>query len=101
MGWAAIITALLQMFGPALAEAMKRLLEKWLNRAADQMATNTFGDAQAASVALLDRTLAILPWYAVLKRAMVRRMKAAAARGGATDDDVAEMHELAHVAEFE
>lgn len=75
MGWAAAIAALLEIFGPFLKELLQKLLDRWLNKAAALLPEpNTFGSDGERDVALLEKTLEIMPWWMVLRRRAVRQM---------------------------
>lgn len=75
MGWAAAIAALLEIFGPFLKDLLQKLLDRWLNKAAALLPEpGTFGSDADRDVALLEKTLDILPWWMVLRRRAVRQM---------------------------
>lgn len=75
MGWGAAIIALLEIFGPFLKDLLQKLLDRWLNKAAALLPEpGTFGSDADRDVALLEKTLDILPWWMVLRRRAVRQM---------------------------
>ena len=77
MGWAAIITALLQIFGPMLAEWLKQWLDSWLNKAAARMGDAVaYGDDAARTEALLTKAIDMLPFWALARKSLLRRMRA-------------------------
>jgi hypothetical protein len=79
MGWAAIITALVQLFGPILAEWLKKWLDSLLNSAAARVAApETFTTPAAATAAMFDEAVSGLPRLAFARRSLLRRLKAAA-----------------------
>lgn len=95
MSWMAIITAILQMFGPIIVEWFKKWLDsKFQTAAANMPPPETFGTPEDAQAALFDRVLANTSRFAVLRRAMLRKMKATAAKGTLSQEDVAEVSEL-------
>lgn len=99
MGWAAIITFIVQTFGPILAEWLKKWLDNLLNRTAANMPeAATYGSESAARGALFDEAIASLRWFHFGKRALLRSMKRHADQGTL---DVAELKDLAGAAESE
>lgn len=101
MGWAAIITALLQIFGPILGEWLKKWLDSLLNKAAARLPdAETFGSPDAARAALFDEAIASLPRFAFARRSLLRRMRAHGT-GELTPDQKAEFCDLAGAAENE
>ena len=75
MGWGAAIITLLQIFGPFVADLLKQLLDRWLNKAAALLPEpGTFGSDAERDVALLEKTLEIMPRWMVLRRRAVERM---------------------------
>lgn len=101
MGWATIITMLIELFGPILVEWLKKWLEGRLNRAALRLpAADTYASHDLAREALFDEAIAELRWFNFAKRALLRRMKARGV-GPLTDAEVAEFRDLASAAENE
>lgn len=110
MGWAALITMLIQVFGPILIEWLKKWLESRLSAAAEKLpAFATYGSEHEARDAMFNQAIADLPRLAFARRAMLRRMKAAAATAGVTStdpgrvssDDLVELVDLAGAANDE
>lgn len=78
-----IALLLLNLFGPILAEAVKRWLENRLKRAAESLPDPKWYDNKAAATAaLLDEALAQTRWYEFVGRRRLRRMKALAIQDG-------------------
>lgn len=101
MGWAAIIAAIMQVFGPLLAEWLQKWLDSLLNKSAARLPTlSSFNTAEAAKGALLDEAISSLPRLAFARRAMLRRMKSMSVNS-ASDEDVAELRDIAAAAENE
>lgn len=99
MAWAAIISALLSIFGPLLLDWLKKWLDSRMVEAAARLpAAETFGSPELARAALFDEVIADLPRFAFGRRALLRRMKATAADGTMTADEAAEMKGLAELA---
>lgn len=83
MEWVAIITALLQLFGPILQDWLEKCTEEKLNDAAQSLpSADSFASEAAAVEALFDEAIANTPRLAFLRRAALRRMKAAAVKDG-------------------
>ena len=108
MTWAAIITAIIQIFGPMLAEWLKKWLDSWLNKAAAEMTGGPNGVAEVAGEAfaaceLLDKAIQMLPRFAFGRRALLRRIRGYVFANGLncnpTGYDLAELAELAKLAE--
>lgn len=107
MGWAAIIAALVQFFGPLVADWLKKCSEKKATDVAEQMPdVDTFASEHEARDALFDQVIEKLPRRAFVRRAFARRMKAVAAKNGITsqggeplsEEDVKELTGLADAA---
>lgn len=101
MGWAAIISALLSVFGPMLI----KWLQEWLaSRFAEVAAAlpdvATFGTPAEARNALFDGAIASLPRFAFARRALLRRMKAHGDEP-LTGDAAAEFRDMAGAAASE
>lgn len=78
MGWAAIITLILQTFGPLLVEWLKKWLEDRLKKASTMVAApESFGDDTDRQEVLLRAVLQDTPRRMVLRRVMLRNMIAA------------------------
>lgn len=76
MGWSLLIAELLKLFGPALTEFVKRLVEALLNRAAARMKPLTeFGSPEAGRQALFNEAINGLPRFAFGRRSLLRRMR--------------------------
>lgn len=72
-----VILILVQLFGPLFVEFIRKLLEKWFNKAAKRLPPgDRFGEAtdRDAQLALLGETLKILPAAALLRKRIVRLM---------------------------
>ena len=78
MGWAAIISALLSVFGPILI----KWIQEWLaSRMSEIAASGSLPDIAGlsetdAKVAMLDAVLADLPRHARVRKALIKRMRA-------------------------
>lgn len=72
MGWAAIITLIIELVGPYLMEWLKQLLERWLSRAAADLPAPATG---ADVVGLFDAAIDRLPRLAFARRALLRAVK--------------------------
>lgn len=82
MGWAAIITALIELLGPLLADWLKKCTEERFAQAAAELPdADTFANEGEAAAALFDRTIADLPRLAFVRRAALRRAKAVSIEG--------------------
>lgn len=102
MGWAALISSLLEIFGPVLAEWLKRWLDSLLqNSAARLPAAESFGSAKAARTALFDEAISSTPRLAFARRGLLRRMKAHAEVKSLTGDAAEELRDLASAAASE
>jgi hypothetical protein len=76
MGWGAIITALLAVFGPLIAEWLRKWIDDRLRVAASQLpAPATFTTTGATVAALFDEAIALTPRRAVLRRSLLRVMR--------------------------
>ncbi len=79
MEWVAIIAALMQVFGPILAEWLKKCMEERMEEAAKNLpVASSFASEADAADALFDEMIAGLPRFAFIRRAAFRRMKQAA-----------------------
>lgn len=80
MTWSVIISILLQIFGPFLVEALKKLFEKWFKKAEKNLTdvdpTNL--PPEAAIGKLFDELLTVVPRRQIARRLMVKAMKRAA-----------------------
>ncbi len=101
MGWAAIIAAILEVFGPILASWLKDCSKDKLTDAASSLPDPiTFATEGAATAALFDEAISNLPRLAFIRRAALRRMKSAAIVDGKlrrtplTADEIAEARDL-------
>lgn len=75
---AAIIASLLSIFGPVLADWLKKCLEERLNDAAAGLPpAASFATEGAAVEALFDAAIDNLPRWAFIRRRSLERMKAA------------------------
>jgi hypothetical protein len=82
MGWAAIVAALIELFGPLLQDWLKDCTAERLSDAARELPEpDTFGSEGEAASALFDRAISDLPRLAFVRRAALRRAKAAAVVG--------------------
>lgn len=82
MGWAAIITALIELFGPLLANWLKECTEERLSNAAAELPdADSYASEGEAAAALFDRAISDLPRLAHVRRAALRRAKAIAVEG--------------------
>lgn len=83
MGWAALITAIMELFGPLLstwlADCTKDRLE---DAAADMHEPVSFGGEGAAVGALFDKAIDNLPRFAFVRRRALERMKDKAVENG-------------------
>jgi len=96
MNWAAIIAALMEVFGPILQDWLKDCTAERLNRAAAELPpAETFGSDAAATVAMFDEAIASLPRLAFVRRTGLRRMKAAAIVDGKVRRAPLTAHEIA------
>lgn len=75
--WPTIIATLIEVLGPLLVEWLKQWLSAKLT-AASQVVSVGAGPAEQAVGALFDEAVAQTPRRAVLRRALLRRVKAAA-----------------------
>lgn len=83
MGWASIIAALLEVFGPILQDWLKECTKERLeDAAADLPDVGSYASEGAAVVAMFDTAIADLPRLAFVRRSALRRMKAASVRDG-------------------
>lgn len=85
MPWLALITLLLQIFGPLIAEWLRKRMQAKLEKAAESMPEMvSFGtDAAAGIEALFDRAVADTPMIFVGERMMLRAARRIAlARAG-------------------
>lgn len=101
MGWASIVAALLAIFGPLISDWLKECTEEKLSDAADNLPEpSTFGSEGEATAALFDEAIARLPRLAFVRRAALRRMKAASIVDGKlrtaplTAEEIAEARDL-------
>jgi len=79
MGWISIVTLLVQIFGPLIADWLKRRMEDRLKKAASSMpAMVSFGSAGDGVAALFDRALADTPLILVGERRMLKAARKAA-----------------------
>lgn len=106
MGWAAIISAILAIVGPLIAEWLKKWLESRLHKVAERMPFVSFGDDQAAAIALLERAVEDTSRFMFAKRMVLRRALAAVRRpNGLTaplsPEDAAELADVAALADDE
>lgn len=77
MSWAAIIAAILQIFGPLISEWLKKWLESRLVKASKTVGAGADGVDDAARIgALMDAALADTPRVAFARRALIRRIRA-------------------------
>lgn len=80
MGIAAVIAALIEVLGPLMVEWLKKWLEGKLRAAAG--AVDFEGKPAAETVgALFDEAIRQTPRFALPRRVLLRRLKAAAVRG--------------------
>lgn len=106
MGWASIIAALIQLFGPALVEWLQKWLDGILKRAAESLPdVTTYAAEPLAREALFDRAIALTPRFAFARRTLLRRLKTSAilhgypeAVGHLTPDELAEVRDAAFAA---
>lgn len=104
MAWPAIIAAIWGIFGPFVTDLIKKLLDSLFNKATQHLPdAATFATPEAAQSALIDKSLAMLPFWAWGRKALVRRMKAHAAKGmlPLSDDEAEEIRGLSQVAELD
>lgn len=95
MGWAAIISAIISIFGPMLAEWLKKWLDSRLADVSQSLpAAESFGSPDLARAALFDAAIDSLPRWAFARRALLRRMKAHG-DGPVTGEAAAEFRDLA------
>jgi len=79
MGWMAIITLLVQIFGPIFADWLRKRLDDRLKKAAEDMRPAAeYGSSAEAVGALFDRAIASTPMLHVAERIALRHMKASA-----------------------
>jgi hypothetical protein len=82
MGWAAIIAAIIELFGPMLKEWLQKWLESRLKKAAERINVADFGtDERAAKVALLNVAIADTPRFMFARRLLLRQMRDGVERG--------------------
>jgi hypothetical protein len=99
MGWAAIIAAIIELFGPLLKEWITKWIEGRLKKASERINVADFGDDErAAKVALLTVAIEDLPRWAKARRMLLRRMKADVERGAI---DVADLKDAVALADNE
>jgi hypothetical protein len=99
MGWAAIIAAIIELFGPMLKEWLQKWLESRLKKAAERVNVADFGtDERAAKVALLTQAIEDTPRWMPARRMLLRRMKADVERGAI---DVADLKDAVALADNE
>ncbi len=81
MTWAALIAALIEVFGPILVEWLKRWLEDRLKTAATHLPEPTsFAHHSAPPAALFDKAISLLPPLAFARRTLLRRLRASAVK---------------------
>jgi hypothetical protein len=82
MGWAAIIAAIIELFGPLLKEWLQKWLESRLKKAAERINVADFGDDERmAKMALLTRAIEDTPRYMFARRLLLRQMRDSVERG--------------------
>jgi hypothetical protein len=80
MGWASLIAVLIELFGPLLAE----LIRRWLDPDTEGMPEyESYDSPHAARDALFDRAIASAR-FRPIKRRLLMKMRHAAAKAGAT-----------------
>lgn len=90
MTFAAIIAALISVFGPMLLAWIQKWLESRANKAAARLpAVGSFASEHDARNALFDAMIEDLPRAAFARRSLLRRLKGAAARAGVTSTGAA------------
>lgn len=70
---AAIITMLLEMFGPLLSELLKKILENLFNKAAKNVKAT--GDKAKDADALITEAIRLTPRVRVVRRGLLRNMR--------------------------
>ncbi len=100
MTWATIITTIMSVFGPFLADLLKKLLDKWLNKTPPTGDPSTMAP-EAAVGAVFDSAEANLPRVAPARKLLLRMVKrislkhsAAIVKGEAVTLDQADIDEL-------
>lgn len=85
MGWSGIILALLEFFGPILAEWFRKWLEGRMARAAERLPDfEVYGTEHGARNALFAQLLDDLPTIAPLRRRIFTRLAEAAEKASVT-----------------
>jgi len=101
MQWAAIFAALWKIFGPYIDKVIQAILDKWLNRAAEQLPpADSFKDQADAQRAAIGKAIEILPRFAFARKGLLRRMKAKIGQK-ITAEDAEELRDLSAAAENE
>lgn len=98
MGWAAIISALVSIFGPLLGDLIKKWLDKLLNKAAGLLPPReSFGSEPSAVASLYDKAIELTRGR--VRRALLRRLRAVAVAraeaGGSGELSAADAEEIA------
>lgn len=80
MPWTLIIGVFWSIFGDAITEFVKMLLDRWFKKAAEALPPpETFGSGvegeSKAMIALLDKVLELLPWHARGRKKLVQAMR--------------------------
>ncbi len=84
MGWAAIIAAIMEIFGPLLSDWLKECTEDRLSNAtADLPPVGEFVSEGAAAYAMFDAAIADLPRFAFIRRRALERMRDRTVEGAA------------------
>lgn len=81
MGWGALIAVIIELFGPVLADWLKKLLEQWLRQAAESATLSEPDPAMMAAenISLLfDAAIDRMPRLAFVRRNFLRSCKRAA-----------------------
>lgn len=88
--WGPIIAALIAALGPVIADFLKQLLDKWLNKAAATLpVAAVFGNEKEQRAVLFDRAIEMQPWWAKGRKALLRRAKALSLKDGPPSEDEA------------
>ena len=101
MGWAAIIAAVIELFGPLIAEWLRKWLDQKLVMAATLLPSPGGNEAEAREM-LFDAALDSLPRFAFARRTFLRTLRGIAVRGGPlTPEDGAAVRDAGRAAEEE
>lgn len=107
MGWELLLAQLLSVLIPMLVAWIQKWIEGRLKKASERLpAVHTYASEADAAVAVFDAAIEDLPRWAFLKRALLRRAKAACVKNGkvmteASAEDAVELRDLANALDNE